>query len=100
MNMLKMMQQFKQIKKLQKELARQTYEATSTSKQVTVVAKGDMSIQSLSIAPEAMDSGPNSLAREIISTANSALDSAKKGATGEMSKMAGGLGGIADMLGG
>lgn len=86
----------KQMKKIQKELARRTAEGKSGS--VTVVARGDMTIQSVAIegAPDGVDTGR--LAKMVVAATNSALDSVKKMAGGEMTKMTGGLGGLADML--
>ena len=86
----------KQMKKMQKELARKTAEGSSGN--VTVVARGDMSIKSLTIdaAIDGMD--PRKLEKMIVSATNSALDASKKMAGSEMSKMTGGMGGLADML--
>jgi len=100
-NMFNMMKEAatmqRQMKKIQKELARQTVEGSSGD--VTVVACGDMSVKSVSIGPAALNSGnPEQLERMIVAAANSALASAKKRAGSEMSKMTGGLGGLADML--
>lgn len=86
----------KQMKKVQKELARKTAEASNGA--VTVVARGDMSIKSISIDGAIGSMDTVSLEKMLVSATNSALDSAKKMAGGEMSKMTGGLGGLADML--
>ena len=88
-----------QMKKMQKELAKKTVESSSGG--VTVVARGDMSIASIKISPEMVDPAKvEKLEKSVTSAVSSALDSAKKMAGTEMAKMAGGLGGLADMLGG
>ena len=104
-NMMKMVSQAatmrKQMKRMQKELAKQTVEITSNNGKVTVVARGDMSIKEVRIDPTAFeDLKLDRLEKVITTTVNSALNAAKKTAGGEMSKMAGGLGGLSDMLGG
>ena len=99
-NMMKMMKQVKQVRKMQKELARKTVEITSTDKTVTVVARGDMTVKSITIVPEAIS--PEKLTRlqkTLVSTVNGALDSSKKAAAKDMQKMTGGMG-LGDMLGG
>ena len=103
MNMLNMIKQAtglkKQMKKMQKELAKKTVEGVSGG--VTVVARGDMSIASVSSSPEMVDpTKVDKLEKSVASAVGSALDSAKKMAASEMANMAGGLGGLADMLGG
>ena len=88
----------KQMKKVQKDLARKTADGTSGS--VTVVARGDMSIKSVSIAES--DLGAQSaekLEKMVLAATNAALESVKKMAGSEMSKMTGGLGGLADLMG-
>jgi nucleoid-associated protein EbfC len=100
-NMLKMMQQFREVRKLQKELESKTYEVKSHDGLIVVVARGDMTIKTLQIDPKAMDPAkPENLAKVIVSTVNSALDTTKKAAASDMQKMAGGLGGLSQMLGG
>lgn len=101
-DMLKMMKQAtamrKQMKNIQKELAKFTVEGMNGH--VKVVAAGDMSIRSVTIDPAALDSGKvDRLQDMIVTAANNALRNAKKQAGSEMSKRAGGLGGLSDMLG-
>ena len=99
--MFDMMKQVQQVKKMQKEFARKTVEVSSNDGNITVVACGDMSVKSIRIDPEAMgQSGHERLSRQLTSTVNSALDSAKKAAAADMAKLTGGLGGLSDMLGG
>lgn len=89
----------RQMKKMQKELAKRSVEVTSGA--VTVVACGDMSIKKVSIDPEALKTkSQQQLEKMIVSAVNSGLDSAKKMAGSEMSNMSGGLGGLSEMLGG
>ena len=86
------------MKKIQKELAGRTVEASSQG--VTVVARCDMSIADIKIDQSEIDSSNvERLEKMLVSALNKALDSAKKQAGSEMSKMAGGLGGLTDMLG-
>ena len=89
----------KKMKKMQKELAKKTVECTSGG--VTVCAKGDMSIAWVKMNAEEVTEGNISRLEKMTATAcNKALELAKKEAGQEMSKMTGGLGGLADMLGG
>lgn len=104
-NMMKMVSQAatmrKQMKRMQKELSKQTVEITSNNGKVTVSARGDMSIKEIRIDPSAFEELKlDRLEKVIATTVNSALNAAKKTAGSEMSKMSGGLGGLSDMLGG
>jgi DNA-binding YbaB/EbfC family protein len=104
-NMIKMVSQAatmrKQMKRMQKELSKQTVEITSNNGKVTVSARGDMSIKEIRIDPSAFEELKlDRLEKVIATTVNSALNAAKKTAGSEMSKMSGGLGGLSDMLGG
>ena len=93
-NMFEMMKQMRNVRKLQKDLERQTFEAKSADGTVTVVSRGDMSVKSLRIDPKAMDPArPEQLEKAIVSAINSALDSSKKAAAANMSKLTEGLGG-------
>jgi len=90
----------KQMKRMQKELAKQTVEVTSNNGKVTVAVRGDMSVKSIQIDPSALtDLRHERLEKVIATTVNSALNAAKKTAGSEMSKMDG-LGGLSEMLGG
>ena len=92
-NMFKMMKQMQKVKKMQKELAKKEVEISSNDKTVTVVARGDMTIKKIRIAPEAMDPAkPERLEKVLVSTINGAMDSAKKAAAGDMAKLTEGMG--------
>ena len=52
--MMNMMKQVKQVKKMQKMLAAKTVEAKSKDDLITVVARGDMTVKSVSFKPEAL----------------------------------------------
>jgi len=102
-NILKIMKQAatmgKELKQIQKELAQKTVESSSGGGIVTVVARGDMSVDSIKIDPKAVDrSRTEELEGLIVSAVNGALGAVKKEAGGEMSKLAGGTG-LADMFG-
>lgn len=104
-NMLKMVSQAnamrKQMKKMQKELAKQVVEVTSNNGKVTVSAKGDMTIKDIKIDPSALtELKIDRLEKVLVTTVNAALNASKKAASSEMTKMSGGLSGLADMLGG
>lgn len=97
--MMDMMKQVAQVRKMQKALAGKTVEARSKEDIVVVVARGDMTIKSITVKPEAVDPARmERLEKLMVSTVNSALDAAKKAAAGDMSKM-GDLSGLAEMLG-
>jgi DNA-binding YbaB/EbfC family protein len=103
-NMMKMMQQAatmrKQMKRMQKELAKHTAEITSNNGKVTVVAAGDMTIKEIRLADDAFDGDKERLEQTIAKTVNSAMSAVKKSSAGTMAKMSGGLGGLSEMLGG
>lgn len=86
----------KQMKKVQKELARQTAEGSNGA--VTAVARGDMSLKSVRIDGDVSSINQDKLEKMIVGAVNSALNAAKKMAGGEMSKITGGMGGLSDML--
>lgn len=99
--MMKMVQQAatmrKQMKKMQKELEKKVVEVTSNNGKVTVEARGDMSVKSITIDPTAYEElKSDRLEKIIVTTVNAALNGAKKAAGGEMSKM----NGLAEMMGG
>lgn len=88
----------KKMKQIQKELKKQTVEASSGSVKVTVCC--DMSLSSLKIDSDRIDpSDVERIEKSVVLAVNDALESAKKKAAREMSNLAGGLGGLADMLG-
>ena len=91
--MFDMMKQVHQMKKMQKQLAKKEVTISNNDKTVTVVARGDMTIKSVKIAPGAMDQAkPERLEKEIVATINGAMDSAKKAAAGDMAKLTEGMG--------
>ena len=97
--MFEQMKQLNQLRKMQKEMASKTFEAKSNDGLVTVTVKGDMSVKSIKIEPAAMDvARPDRLANTLVSQVNSALESAKKSVAADMSKMTGGLGGLAGLM--
>jgi DNA-binding YbaB/EbfC family protein len=101
-NVFKMMKQVhsmqSEMKQIEKSLAQKTAEYSSGG--VTVVAKGDMTIQSVKIAPDAVDtSRMDRLEKHMVSAVNGALANAKKMAGSEVSKLAGTMG-LGDLLGG
>jgi DNA-binding protein YbaB len=98
--MFKMMKQMSQMKKMQRKLAKQEVEVSNNEKTITVVAKGDMTIKSIKISPEALTTlKPDRLEKAIVSTVNGAMESAKKAAAGDMAKMTEGMG-LGDLMGG
>jgi nucleoid-associated protein EbfC len=103
-NMFQMMKQMREVRKLQKALESQTFEAKSPDGTVAVVSRGDMSIKSLRIDPKVMDPATaERLEKTIVSTMNNALEGAKKAAAANMSKLTeglGDLGALKGMLGG
>jgi len=54
-NMLQMMKQFRDVRKLQKELESRTFEERARMGAVVAVVRGDMSVKSLRIEPKAWD---------------------------------------------
>ena len=76
-------------------------EVSSSDGTVTVVARGDMSLKSVKIKPEILDSAAcERIERLLVSTVNSALDSSKKAAAADMSRLTGSLGDLSSMFGG
>ena len=53
--MFDMMKQYNQVRKMQKELGKKEVEISSSDKTVTVVVRGDMTVKSVKILPQAMD---------------------------------------------
>lgn len=103
-NMLKTVQQAasmrKQVKRMQKEMARKVVSVTSNNGRVTVEACGDMSIRSITLQPGTTEEYSQERLEKLLTlTVNSALNAAKKTAGGDMTKMAGGLEGLQGLLG-
>jgi len=97
MSLLKMVKQAaamrREMNELQGELEKKTVEYTISGGKVKVVARGDMTIDSITIDPQSVD--PSNVARLqelLVNAVNGALKAAKKKAGSEMSKMAGSMG--------
>lgn len=102
MKIMKMMKEAasmqREMKKIQKQLAKETVEFTNGA--VTVVARCDMSVANVKIDPAAITAGnEDKVERQVTDAVNGAMNAAKKKAGSAMSQMGGGLGGIAEMLG-
>ncbi len=83
MKMFDMMKQYNQVRKMQKELGKKEVEISSSDKMITVVVRGDMTVKNIKILPQAIDpANPERLEKVLVSTVNSAIDSAKKAAAG------------------
>jgi DNA-binding protein YbaB len=103
--MFQMMKQAAQmqmeLKRVQKQLAKQTVVFENAG--VHVTARCDMSIEKVEVTPGVLE-GANAekLGRQITAAVNGAMAAAKKQAGAEMSKLAGagGMGGLRDLLGG
>jgi DNA-binding YbaB/EbfC family protein len=81
-----------QIAKVQEQLASLTVEATTGGGMVKVVATGKKELQSIEISPEVIDPEEIDMLQDLVLAAvNEALRKADELATGEMSKVAGGL---------
>ncbi len=96
-NMAKLMKQAssmqKNMEKMQAELAEKTVEFSSGGGMVTVVARGDMSIESITIDPKVVDPDDVEMLQDLILAAvDGATKAAKEMASEEMSKITGGLG--------
>ncbi len=80
----------RQMKRIQKDLARRT--AEYSEKGVTVVARGDMTVKSIRIDPDAADlSRPERLSQAVTVAVNGAIKAVKKEAEAEMSKVTKGM---------
>ena len=96
-NMMKLMKQAQamqsNMQKLQADLAERTYEFSSGGGVVKAMAKGDMTIVSLSVDPKAVDPQDVEMLQDlVISAVNGALKLARESAADEMGKITGGLG--------
>jgi nucleoid-associated protein EbfC len=96
-DMMKLMKQAasmqKNMQKLQAELAEKRYEFTSGGGMVTVVVKGDMSVEAVKIDPKVVDPGDVDMLQDLVAAAvNGALQSARDSASAEMGKITGGMG--------
>lgn len=93
---MKMLQQAatmkREMKQIQKQLANQTVDHTVASGKVTVRARGDMTIESVSIDPAALEGvDARRLENWIVMGVNGALAAAKKKAGAEMRKLTAGM---------
>ena len=98
--MFDQIKQMNQVRKIQKQMAAKKVEISSNDKSITIVACGDMTIESIKFTPEALQMRQEKLERILVSTVNSALDSSKKAAAADMQKLMGGMGGLSEMFGG
>jgi len=100
MKMFEMMKQVQQVRKMQKEMAKKEVQVTNPDKTVTLVVRGDMTVKSVKIDPAGVDLARiERLEKTLVSTINSALDSAKKAVSGDMAKLTEGMG-LGGLLGG
>lgn len=99
MEMLKQATQMrKEMKRIQDELEKHTAEYRNGG--VTVVARGDMMIQTIAIDPETLASSkPEKLERLLLQNVNAALKLAKRDAQKMMSQ-ATSAGGLSELFGG
>jgi DNA-binding YbaB/EbfC family protein len=96
-NMMKLMKQAasmqKDMERMKAELAEQTVEFTSGGGMVTVVARGDMTVESIKINPEAVDPSDVDMLEDLVFAAvDGALKAARDMVAQEMSKLTAGLG--------
>ena len=92
----KMMKQAQQLQskmaKLQEEMSEKTVETSSGGGMVKVVANGRQQLVSIQIEQEVVDPDDVEMLQDLIlAAANDALSKAQEMATGEMSKLTGGL---------
>jgi len=82
----------RQMAEVQEQLANLTVEATSGGGAVKVTARGDGTIATVQIDPQAIRAEDAQLLEDLVLTAvNSAIARAKETANSEMSKVTGGL---------
>jgi len=102
-NLMQMMKQAatlqRDMKKVQKELAKKTVEFQGAGGRIRILARGDMSVETIDIDPDYLESAdPVALGRSLVSSVNGALAAAKKEAGKEMGKIGSALGLPGDML--
>ena len=95
-NMMKMMKQAanmqKNMEKLQGELAERTVDFSAGGGMVNVVAKGDISIQSIKIDPKAVDPDDVEMLEDLVlAGVDGALKKAQEMVTTEMGKLTQGM---------
>jgi nucleoid-associated protein EbfC len=98
-NMNEMMRQLQRVQadmaKAQEELKSETVEASAGGGAVTVKMSGDLELQEVRIAPEAIDPDDAELLQDmVIAATNEAIRSAQELAARKMGSAAGGLGGL------
>lgn len=96
-NMMKMMQKAAsmqgEMKKMQEELADRTVEFSSGGGMVTAVAKGDLSIEKVTINPEVVDPDDVDMLEDLVTAAvDGALNAVREMAADEMKKITQGMG--------
>jgi len=89
----------RELKNVQKQLSKQTVEYAGKGGLVKIIARGDMTIESIKIDPKLINpSEAGQLEQAVVSGVNGALQSAKEKAGKEMSKLTSGMG-LPDMFG-
>lgn len=95
-NMFKMIKEAasmqRELKEIQKGLAKQSFEYSSGDNTVTAKVRGDLTLDSVKITPEALALKVEHLERRVVQAVNGALETAKKKAGEQMAKLSGGLG--------
>ena len=93
MNMQQMMRQAQKMQKeLQQEIAEMTFEGTAGGGMVTAVARGDKSIESLTINPDVVDPEDVEMLQDMVCAAvNEALRGVDQMGSARMSSVTGGL---------
>ena len=96
MNMQQMMRQAqkmqKELQKAQQEIAEMTFAGTAGGGMVTAVARGDMSIESISIEPDAIDPEDADMLQDmVVAAVNEALRGVDQMSNARMSSVTGGM---------
>jgi len=96
-NMMKLMKQAQAMQqgmqKLQADLAAREYPFSAGGGVVTAVVKGDMTLQSVTIDPKAVDPSDVDMLQDLVTAAvNGALQAARDSASEEMGRLTGGMG--------
>ena len=96
MNMQQMMRQAqkmqKELQKAQQEIAEMTFEGTAGGGMVSATARGDMSIQSITINPDAVDPEDVEMLQDMVCAAvNEALRGVDQMSNARMSSVPGGM---------
>ena len=96
MNMQQMMRQAqkmqKELQKAQQEIAEMTFEGTAGGGMVTAVARGDKSIESITINPDVVDPEDVEMLQDLVIAAiNEAVENIEKTTEEEMSAITGGV---------